>query len=147
MPGCSGGMNERVKITWVADYASANTTDVNGTGVNMAGYEGVIFIAKYGTAAADNVLLLEGSSDDAGSDAYAELTGTQLGAGASDEVQWVEIYRPGEKWVRCVAERGTSSTLLGIVAIQYGAASQAVDNTIAGTIHGEYHVSPAEGTA
>jgi len=141
------GLNERVKITWVADYASANTTDVNGTGLNMAGYEGVIFVAKYGTAAADNVLLAEGSSDDGGGDAYAELTGTQVGAGASDEVQWVEVYRPVEQYIRCVAERGTSSTLFGILAIQYGASSQAVDNTTAGTIHGEYHVSPAEGTA
>jgi hypothetical protein len=45
------------------------------------------------------------------------------------------------------ALRGTSTTLEWCVALKFGAHSMPVDNTVAGTIHGEAHVSPAEGTA
>ena len=34
----------------------AGTSAVNGSTVDMNGYEGVLFIAKFGTAAADNTI-------------------------------------------------------------------------------------------
>jgi hypothetical protein len=43
--------------------------------------------------------------------------------------------------------RGTSTTIDWGIAIPYAARKKPVDNTVAGTIHGELHASPAEGTA
>jgi len=140
-------MADSTKITKISDVVSANTGDVNSSGVDMSGYEGALFLSSYGTAASDNILHIEQSDDDGSSDAYSALTGTDVGAGSSDEDQWLDIYRPLKKWLRCVAERGTSTTLENIWVIQYGARNKVVDNTTAGTIHGETHISPIEGTA
>lgn len=136
-----------VKITKVADHSTAATTDVDSASVDMAGFEGVLFVSSFGTAASGNTLEAQQSSDDGSSDTFAALAGTAVSSGTSDEDVWVDIYRPQERYVRAHAERGTSSTLESIWAIQYGGRKQPVDNTTTGTIAGEAHVSPAEGTA
>lgn len=141
-------LSSYVKITKVSDVAGANTTDVDSTGVDMAGFEGVLFLTSVGTAAANNIANAQQSSDDGSADAYGDLAGTAVGlGGASDEDQWIDIYRPLKRYVRLHIERGTSTTVENIWAIQYGGRKQPVDNTTTGTIAGEAHTSPAEGTA
>lgn len=125
--------------------STADTTTVTGATIDTSGYEGVLFIAKYGTAAANNTLHAESGAASDMSDA-ADLASTSVGAGASDEIQWIDLFRPAERYVRVMADRGTSSTLDWGVALLYGPKKLPVDNTTAGTIHGEVHASPAEGT-
>ena len=143
----ASALTEKMKITKVLDYTSANTGTTNTASVDMAGYESVVFLTSFGTAAADNLMHVEQSSDDASSDAYADLEGSEVNAGgASDEDQWIEIIRPREQYVRAAVVRGTSSTIEAVWAIQYAAKSRPVDNTTTGTIAGHSLVSPAEGT-
>ncbi|OHD25515.1 MAG: hypothetical protein A2064_11370 [Spirochaetes bacterium GWB1_66_5] len=138
-------LSSAIKITKVADHSAADTTAVNSTGVDMTGYQGVLFLTSFGTANANNTvnaargLTLGGTYDD--------LTGTSVASGTSDEDVWIDVYRPGDVFVRLEAARGTSSTLESIWAIQYGAAKMPVDNTTTGTIVGEVHAEPGEGTA
>lgn len=139
-----GQLSNRIKITKVADHTAAGTSAVNSTAVDMAGYEGVIFITSFGTAATDNSVNAAQSEDNS---SFADLAGSKVGDTASDEDVWIDIYRPLERYVRLEAVRTTSSTLESIWAIQYGGRVQPVDNTTTGTIIGEAHVSPAEGTA
>ena len=142
-------LSSAVKIQQGAATTSAGTSNVNGANIDMQNYEGVLFIAKFGTAAADNTIKGQQSSESGGGspDAYSDLAGTSVGVGASDEIVWLDILKPRERYVRMVALRGTSTTLDWAVAIQYGPRKGPVDNTVAGTIHGEAHTSPAEGTA
>ena len=135
------------KFIKVKDHSAAATSAVTSDAVDTAGFEGVCFLTSFGTAAADNTLKAQQSSDDAVADAYADLLGTSVASGSSDEDVWIDIYRPRERYVKVVAARGTSSTLESIWAILYGAANQPVDNTTTGTIIGELSISPAEGTA
>lgn len=144
-PNCY--LTDLVKITKVADHSTANTTAVNSTGVDMTGYDAVCFITSFGTAATDNTVNLAVSDDDGGSDDYTDVTGTSVASGSSDEDVWLDIQRPRKKYVRLEAARGTSTTLESIWAIQYKARSLPQDNTTTGTIVGEQHHSPAEGTA
>ena len=124
----------------------AGTTAVNGATVDMQNYEGVLFVCKFGTAAANNTIKgQQGQASDL-SDA-ADLAGTSVAVGSSDEIVWLDLYRPRERYVRMVAVRGTSTTVEWGVAIRYGPRKAPVDNNVAGTIAGELHVSPAEGTA
>ena len=140
-------ISEDILLTKVKDAeTSAGTGDVTSDSVDMAGYEGVMFFSSYGTANANNLPNLETSSDDGGSDAFTDLAGTEVGVGASDEDVWVEVHRPRERYIKAIFARGTSSTLGDIWALRYGAKTKPVDNTTAGTIHGELHLSPAEGT-
>lgn len=141
-------LSNYTKLTKVADHTAAGTTAVNSTGVDMAGFEGVLFVTSFGTPAADNLVNLAQSDDDGSADDYTDLAGSAVAlGGASDEDAWIDVYRPRKRYVRLEAARGTSSTLESIWAIQYGSRKQPVDNTTTGTIAGEAHVSPAEGTA
>lgn len=135
-----------IKLTKVADHSAAGVTDVTSAEVDMAGYEGVLFISSFGTAAANNTIKAQQDTV-TGMASAADLLGTSVASGTSDEDVWLDIYRPRERFVRVVAARGTSSTLESIWAIQYGGRKQPVDNTTSGTIIGEAHTSPAEGTA
>lgn len=139
-------LSSAVKLTKVADHTGAGTTDVESSILDMSGYEGVMFFTSFGTAATDNYLKVQ--QDDAnGAGGMADLAGTKVASGSSDEDVWVDVYRPGKRYVRCIAVVDTSSTVESIWAIQYGARELPVDNTTTGTIIGEQHESPAEGTA
>lgn len=139
-------LSSYVKITKVADHSTANTTDVTATEVDMAGYEGVLFLSSFGTAAANNTMKAQQDTV-TGMGSAADLLGTSVASGTSDEDVWIDVFRPRERFVRVVGLRGTSTTMESIWAIQYGGRKQPVDNTTTGTIAGEAHVSPAEGTA
>src|SRR5262245_56782709 len=141
-------LSNGVKITKVQDHTTAGTTAVNSDGVDMAGFEGVLFVTSFGTAAANNTVNAAQSDANGPADHFTALAGARAArGGASDEDAWLDIYRPRKRYVRLEAARGTSSTLESIWAIQYGPRKLPVDNTTTGTIAGEAHVSPAEGTA
>lgn len=140
-------LSEMVKMTKVADHSTAATSDVTSSSIDMKGYESVLFVTSFGTAASGNTLKVQQSSDDGSTDAYSDLEGSSVSSGSSDEDVWIDVYMPTKRYVRVVAARGTSSTLESIWALQYGASSVPVDNTTSGTITGETAISPAEGTA
>lgn len=124
---------------------AAGTTTINGDTLDTQGYEGVLFIIKFGTAASNNTIKAQQGAASDLSDG-ADLAGTSVGVGASDEIVWIDLYRPQERYVRMLGVRGTSTTIDWGIALLYGATKMPVDNTVAGTIHGELHVSPSEGT-
>lgn len=120
----------------------AGTTTINGAVFDMANFEGILFAVKFGTAAADNSIKAQQDSV-VGFGGAADLAGTLV----SVEGQlWLDIYRPLKQFVRVVALRGTSTTIDWGLAIQYGGKKGPQDNAIPGTIAGELHVSPDEGT-
>lgn len=140
-------LSKQVAISQGAATTAAGTSEIDGAAIDMAGYEGCLFIAKFGTAATDNTLQAQQST--ASGSGYADLEGTLVTVGASDEIVYLDLVKPQEQYVRVQVERGTSTTLDWCVAIRYGAnggRKQPVDNDTAGTIAGEVHVSPAEGT-
>lgn len=125
----------------------AGTSTINGTEMNMAGYDGVLFIIKYGTAAANNTIKAQqDTATGMGSAADLEGTSVSLG-GASDEIVVLDIFRPLEQFVRMVALRGTSTTIDWGLAIRYNATARKVTNALVGTLAIEQTTSPAEGTA
>ena len=138
------GLLQDVKITKVSGEVSAGTSAVNGTVLDMSGFEGVIFVAHYGTSATDNGLHAEGGEAANLSDA-ADLEGTQVFLDGTEEMSILDVVKPRERYIRCVADRGTSSTIGAIIAIQYGSRTE-VDNDSSTDNSAEQHVSPAEGT-
>ena len=139
-----------VRIARALNAVAAGQTDQNGAIIDMANYEGVVFIAVLGTLASGAVtgLKVQMGNESNLSDA-ADLVGTAVSMADSDDNKLLvlDIHRPAERYVRAVVTRGTAdATIDGVIAIQYGArllpASQ--DSTVAGI---ETHVSSAEGTA
>lgn len=137
-----------VLLTKVKDHTTAGTTDVESDIIDMSGYEGVVFFTSLGTAAADNILKVQQNTVNSAS-GMADLVGTGVTSGASpsNEDLWVEVHKPIERYLRAVVVIDTSSTCESVWALRYGARNLPTDNTTSGTIEGEVHVSPIEGTA
>lgn len=133
-------------LTKVADHSAAGTDAVTSAIVDMKGFAGAVFFTSFGTAAANNTLKVQQDTDPAGG-TMADLTGTAVSAGTSDEDVIVEVCQPRERYLRAIVTRGTSSTCESIWAIRYGATNQLADNSVSGTQIGELHLAPAEGTA
>ena len=141
-------LSNGIKITKAAAAASAGTTAVNGTALDMSGYDGVLFFTTIATANAGNFLKAQIGSASDGSDA-ADLEGTKVVAAANGQVVWLDIYRadPNQKYIRPVIIRGASSAVGEVYALQYESRRQVIDNNIENTIIGVLAVNPYEGTA
>lgn len=145
-------LSKNVKVTRVMNAVAAGTGDSqNGSGVDMSGFEGVVFIAAFGTLTDGAVTTLKAQQDTVSNFATAaDLAGTAMSiADTSDnDLLVLDIYRPSERYVRPVITRATANAVIdGVIAIQYGARELPTTNdadTVAST---ETHVSPAEGTA
>lgn len=144
----SGYLSDNVKMTKVSDGVTAATSAVVSAPVDMQNWEGVLFFTSFGTAAAGNILKGQQSDDISGSpDNYSDLAGSAVTSGTSDEDVFLDVTRPGKRYVQVSVARGTSSTLGDIWALQYGPRSQPQDNVLAGTIVGKQLHTPAEGAA
>lgn len=136
-------------LTKVKDAAANGTSTLTTDSVDMLDYTGCVFFSSYATAASGNNCKAQQSSDDGVADGFSDLLGTLVGVSTSDEDVWVEIHKPEKRYVRALFLRGTSSVMGDIWCLRYGKVrgETAADNTIAGTIHGEVHKTPLEGTA
>lgn len=138
-------LSEVVKITKVhaAEGAAAAThySDI----VDMADWDGVIFLASIGTAATNNGVKAQQDTDSAGA-TMADLEGTSILSDGTQTDFVLDIYRPSERYVRLAVLRGVSSTIESMWAIQYRGRKMPVDNETTAQA-AEMHASPAEGTA
>ena len=141
-------LSENIKITTALDYASG-TADRNGATLDMKGYDGVLVVCKLATIATNattSIKMQSGAASDM-SDA-ADLTGTGVTIADDDdnEVKFIDLYQPRERYVRCVMDKDTSNACAeSVVYIQYRGKSAPV--TQPSGVEGETHQSPAEGTA
>lgn len=140
------GLLEDVKIIKTFDEVTAATSAANGTTIDTAGAEGVIFVTILGTAAANNGVKVQQDSA-SGMGTAADLLGSQVLSDATETTIVVQVHKPRERYVRPVCVRGTSTTVPGGFAIVYGLRTKPYDNDSQTDVAAEVHVSPAEGTA
>lgn len=142
-----------VKVTRVKVAVAAGTGDtIQSDAVDMAGFEGVMFVVQFGTITATAVTTVKGQqSATAGlAGTEADLLGTAQSVADSDDgkATVLDIYRPGKRYVNCAVVRATANVVIdGILAIQYGAAVTPTTNDATTVTGREVHISPAEGTA
>jgi hypothetical protein len=116
---------DKVKISRVLAATAAGTTAANCTAVDMAGYEGVTFVASFGTLTATQVTKLFAQQDTVSNMATAaniasSATGN-LADNQSNNALVLDIRRPTKRYVRCVVSRGTANAVIdSVIAIQYG---------------------------
>jgi hypothetical protein len=125
----------------------AGTTAIDSTPVEMAGYSGVLFIVRIGTAAANNNIRVQQDTV-VGMGTAADLAGTLVASGSNNAMA-VEVVQPGgptgEQFVRCRVTRGTSTTIDSIVTIRFGARSR--PTTMPSSVSFESWSGVIEGTA
>ncbi len=143
-------LNTDVKISRVMDAVAAGTTDQNGTGVDMKGYDGVMFIASFGELTTSQVTSIHAEQGTDNSADWQDLESTSVGPMADDDdnqLLVLDIYRPTDRYVRPVVDRGTANAVIdGIVALRYHAQSKPTTHDASTVSASEVHDSPAEGT-
>jgi hypothetical protein len=132
---------------------AAGTSAITSSAVDMAGYDGCLFIVPFGAIVSGAVTSLKLQQCDTTGGSYADLAGTsQTVADTDDDKTFiVDIQNPQEQFLKLVVSRATqNATVGGIYAIPYHKASRSTVIPVAGTnaIGGvERFLSPAEGTA
>jgi hypothetical protein len=119
---------DNCKITRVLPSVTAGTTDQNTTGLDMTGYQGVVFVASFGTLTANQVTQIYGQHADAMNATNvlttpANIAGSLVGPladNASNKCLVLDINRPQKKCVGLTIDRGTANAVIdGVIAIQY----------------------------
>ena len=136
------GLGHDVKVTTVAPVATGTTT-IDGAALDMAGYEGALFIVRLGSPATNNNLRVRQCDTSGGT--YADLQGTLVGNHATDNPLVVDVFRPREQFLKYQVTRGTTSTIDIVTIVQYGSSSRPVSQPSGTQI--ESWNEPPEGTA
>lgn len=141
--------NVKISTAVTPTAGAAGTSDINGSILDMQGFEGVLVIVRMGaiTSGAVTSIKMQQDTDSAGG-TMADLTGTAQTVGDTDddETFYIDLYKPAERYVRLVVDRGTQNAVVASAEyIQYGA--HLAPTTHGTGVNGETHVSPAEGTA
>lgn len=125
---------------------SADNEALTGAGVDMAGFDSVVFVvgALEGEALNFSIKAQQAAASDF-SDA-ADLAGTATAFSTTVEAKGLavlEIRQPAERYVRAVVTvpNATAATPTFCTAIKYNG------RTLPQTNSGELHTTPAEGTA
>lgn len=140
-------LSKNTKVTQVLGYFTAAQTTRDSSILDMDGYEGVVFIALFGTLLENGTIKLSADQNTANSaSGMAELAGssayTVLAADVLGSALVLDVYRPEERYVRASIDIGVSNALIcGIVAIQYCAG---VAPPTTGALQATTLISPAE---
>lgn len=139
---------KNAELAVVEAAAGAAQTALESDIVDMAEYEGVVFVALTGDVTDTCVLGLNVEhGDEAGGGDMADTTATaSFTAGATNadsKILAVDVYRPTKRYVRAVLTRTTANAVVGgIIAIKYGPRKAPVTQD-ATVIDSEIVVSPA----
>jgi hypothetical protein len=149
-------ISKALKFTRVSNYASAATTAINSSAVDMKGFESCAFVVACGTITdspqTTTVDVKVQQCVDSGSspETWADLAGTKISYTyqGDSKLAIAEIVQPTERYLRCVVTRtGGNSAVDAIIAIQGGATAEPVTHDSTTVLGAELHQAPAEGTA
>lgn len=141
-----------VKITRVKAAVAAGTSAIQSDAVDMAGFEGVVFLTLFGaiTSGAVTSVEVQQSATAALGGTENDLAGTNIAVADDDDDQVVvhDIFRPSSRYVNVQINRATQNAVIdGVIAIQYGPAVIPTTNDATTVVGRETHITPAEGTA
>lgn len=128
---------------------AAGTDDIEGTVLDMQGFQGVQMYARFGAITASAVTSVKAQQGDEsdGSD-MADLEGTAQTVAVADagEAFIIDLYKPTKRYVRLYVDRGTANAVVAEAHyVQYEPTTIPPSATTG--FNQESHVSPAEGTA
>jgi hypothetical protein len=121
---------DSVLVTQELGPATAASGAKNGTGVDMQGWDGVMFVVNTGAITGAGVLDGRAEMDDnSGFNTPTNVsgvnaTGSTLNAALTqisnaNGVAIIDVYRPSERYVRAVLTPAVNSVLYSCVAVRY----------------------------
>ena len=123
MPGSHVGLSDTVLFTNHISLRSLTGTAVNGTAVDMQGWDGVAFMIPAGIFGTNGTLDgLVQTDDNSGFNSPTNVTNsnlTQIPAANANAIAVVELWRPTERYVRLQLTGQTNGVTGGAVAMQF----------------------------
>lgn len=116
---------KNIKITKVMPSYTAGTTTRNSSIIDMQGYEGVLFVAAFGTMVTLSVITLIAQQDDVNAaGGMAALAGTATytePATAISEISLaLDVYKPLKRYMRAqITISAANAEIDAVYAIQY----------------------------
>lgn len=122
------------QIDQVDGYVAAGVAPMESDILDMSGFDGVVFVAGLGTIIENgtiDVYVEQNTANSASGMARLATTAvhtvTAANALLTQSCIVVDVYRPQERYVRCVVDPSVSNAvLLGVVAIRYKGAKGAI---------------------
>jgi hypothetical protein len=109
---------------------TAGTSDITGVEVDMAGFDGVLAIVTFGAITSGAVTKIKWQQDTAtGMASAADLYTSAFDIYDTDDekVKYIDLYRPKERFVRLVVDRGTQNAVVAsAVYIKYNSRKRPV---------------------
>jgi hypothetical protein len=104
---------------------TSNNTQVNGAGVDMQGWDGVLFVLALGTidAAVDMGLFSDTTSAFSSATAITGAEIVQVPGTGDNQIVAIDLYRPSERHVRArvTVASGTTGAALSVTSMRYRA--------------------------
>src|SRR5438105_2517949 len=100
-------LSEDCKVTVEAPTA-AGTSAIDSAAYDTVGFDGVLFIVRLGTPAANNNI--RGRQSDTSGGTYNDLANTLVNSATLNQ-HMLDIKRSDKRFVRCRVTRGTSTTI------------------------------------
>jgi len=141
--------NALISSAVTPNAGAAGTTDIEGTVIDMAGFESVFTKVRMGAITANavtSIKMQQGDESD-GSD-MADLTGTKIDIADDDdgEIFGIDLVKPEKRYVRLYVDRATANAVVADADYtRYQPGKAPITQGAGVTI--ETHVSPIEGTA
>lgn len=141
--------NSKISTAITPTAGAAGTSDINGTTLDMEGFENVLVLVRMGaitSTAVTSIKMQQGDASDLSDAADLEGTAQTIADDDDDETFYIDLCKPTKRYVRVVVDRGTANAVVaGANYIQY--AAHKAPTTHGTGVSGELHVSPDEGTA
>jgi hypothetical protein len=137
---------EQFQAVKVLGFTTAGTSTVATSIVDLAGFDGIVFLASLGTSATNNgVKVTEGNASNLGDAADLAGSKTLLDGTATQVV--TDVCRPPKRYVEAQVLRGTSTTIEAVWAILYrGRTLPPTGNATTAQLLNQL-LNPVEGTA
>jgi len=136
----------RSKLVKLADHGASTTDAITSSIVDTAGYESAVFFTSFSTANATNSIKIQQNTANQ-TTGMADLLGSSVASGTSDEDVIIEITKPQERYLQVVVTRGVATTCESIWCVLYNGNGGLAANSVSGTQIAEQSSSPIEGTA
>jgi hypothetical protein len=119
-------LNHTISVAVSHNLVAAGTTVQNGTVIDVAGYDGVFFIAKFGALTANQVTSMQAQQDSvAAFSSNNNIAGSKTDAladNASNKCLTLDVSQPTKRYVRAVINRATANAAIdSCIAICYRA--------------------------
>lgn len=141
--------NVAIRSSITPTAGAAGTSDINGSTIDLFGFNAVLFLVRFGaitTAAVTSLKVQHGDASDLSDAADVEGTSQTVAVADAGEIFAVDIVKPVKRYIRVVVDRGTANAVVAsaeavLYAPQYAPTSQPSGTNV------EAFTSPASGTA